>query len=106
VGAEHDVESTIRTFANADLLIAPHGAAITFTAAMRRGAAVLEIGYSGRGDMMWPGNYFHSMVVGSGLDYYMTLADGEYSSPLHVDVDDVAKLALRALEGVRRNRRA
>ena len=43
----------------------------------------------------------HAMVVGSGLEYYMSIAAGEYSSPMHADVDDIAKLAIRALESVR-----
>lgn len=100
VGSEHDVESTLRLFANADVLIAPHGAAITFTAVMRPGRAVIEIGYDGRSGMMWPGNYFHTMVVGSDLVYYATLADGEYGSSMHVNVEDVAKLANMALQHV------
>lgn len=101
VGSEHDVEETLRIFSNADVLIAPHGAAITFTAVMRPGRAVIEIGYSGRSGMMWPGNYFHTMVVGSDLVYYATLADGNYGSSLHVNVEDVAKLANMAIEHVK-----
>jgi hypothetical protein len=102
VGSDHDVESTLKIFSNADVLIAPHGAAITFTACMRPGGAVIEIGYSGRSGMMWPGNYFHTMVVGSELQYYATLADGQYGSSLNVDVNDVSKLAAMAVEHVRR----
>ena len=102
VGSEHNVEDTLKIFANADVLIAPHGAAITFTAVMRPGAAVIEIGYAGRHGMMWPGNYFHTMVVGSDLQYYATLANGDYGSHLNADVDDVAKLTLMALEHVQK----
>jgi hypothetical protein len=100
VGSEHDVESTLRLFANADVLIAPHGAAISFSSAMRPGRAVIEIGYTGFGGMMWPAYYFHAMAMGSDLVYYVTLAKGDYVSPMHADVEDVAKLAIMAIQQV------
>jgi hypothetical protein len=100
VGSEHDAESTLRLFANADVLIAPHGAAISFTSAMRPGRAVIEIGYTGRRGMMWPAYYFHAMAMGSDLVYYLTLAKGDYGSPMHADVEDVARLANMAIQQV------
>ena len=86
VGADHDVESTLRMFANADVVIAPHGAALTFTSVMRPGKSVVEVGYLGRNQMGWPGNYFHAMVIGSELRYYLSMAQGDYGGALHANV--------------------
>lgn len=45
VGSEHDAEDTLKIFSNADILVAPHGAALTFCSVMRPGGAVIEIAY-------------------------------------------------------------
>lgn len=86
IGSENDVESTMRLFANADVVIGPHGAALTFTSLMRQGKAVIEMAYKGRAGMAWPSNYIHAMVVGSELRYYLSMADGSYGGNMHANV--------------------
>ena len=48
MGANFDLEQSIAAFADADIVVAPHGAALAFIAFMHEGAAVVEIGYNGK----------------------------------------------------------
>ena len=45
VGNQNSIPKSIQRFAEADVVVAPHGAALAFVAFMRKGAAVVEIGY-------------------------------------------------------------
>merc|ERR1712146_406961 len=92
-----DIEDTMRLFATSHIVIAPHGAALTFTAVMPRGGSVIEIGYTNKKGMMWPGNYFHTMVIGSGLTYYTSLGTGAYcNEQITADISDVITLVEKA----------
>ena len=45
VGAKHSMTESIALFSAADVVVAPHGAALGFIAFMRPGSAVVEVGY-------------------------------------------------------------
>jgi len=45
VGDQHDTEETLKLFANTDIVVAPHGAALAFIMGMKPGGAVVEIAY-------------------------------------------------------------
>ena len=101
IGNQHDIEDTMRLFATSHIVIAPHGAALTFTAAMPRGGSVIEVGYTDKDGMMWPGNYFHTMVIGSGLTYYLSLGRGAYChKPITADIEDVNLLVEKAAKNM------
>ena len=90
VGDQHDLEETMKLFATSHIVIAPHGAALSFTAAMPKGASVIEIAYP---DADWPGEYFHTMILGSGLTYYLSMGSGHYcKKPIIANIQDVIGL--------------
>ncbi len=97
-----DVETCavkIKSFMRADLLIAPHGAAIGLCGFMRPGGAVIEIGYPLR---RWPA-VFMPVALSAGLKYYLHLADkGKHSGPLQAGIGDVVKLAVMAAKDMGR----
>ena len=83
----------------ADLLIAPHGAAIGLCGFMRPGGAVLEIAYPLR---RWPA-IFMPVALSSGLKYYLSFASkGKHSGPLTVKTSEVASLAIEAAKDIGR----
>ena len=89
----------IKSFMRADLLIAPHGAAIGLCGFMRPGGAVMEIGYPLR---RWPA-VFMPVALSAGLKYYLHIADrGKHSGPLQVNANEVAKLAVMAAKDMGR----
>ena len=83
----------------ADLLIAPHGAAIGLCGFMRPGGAVLEIAYPLR---RWPA-IFMPVALSSGLKYYLSFASkGKHSGPLAVKTSEIASLAVQAAKDIGR----
>ena len=56
IGRDHDIEGTVKWFGEADVLLAPHGAALGFMPFLRPGRAVIEFGYTG-GGMSFPGSF-------------------------------------------------
>ena len=102
VGSEHTLEDTMKLFATSHLVIAPHGAALGFTAVMAPGSSVIELGYRDKkGDAKFPGHYFHTMITGSGLSYYFSMANGGYCKPpLTADVQDVIGLVEMATKSM------
>ena len=102
VGRDHDLNSTILLWTEADVVVAPHGAALAFMTFMRPGRAVIEIGYDNydsRG-MTFPLSYFMSIAASVGLRYYLSIARGGYSSSLRADVEDIVSLVQLALRQV------
>ena len=96
VGASLSLEAQIRAFATADLVIAPHGAALGYVGFMRPGAAVLEITYR-LPDRIGPLIFF-AAAQSAGLRYFLSFAtDGKHSTPLTADLTDVLDLVDTAL---------
>lgn len=97
VGREHALGATISLFANADLVIAPHGAANGFWAFMRPHAAVIEIGYPSKAVMAFPASHYYPFAVSLSLRYYLSIAkEGAYTTAMAADIPDVVQLALDA----------
>lgn len=99
VGTKVPFEAQIRAFMRADLLIAPHGAAIGLSGFMRPGGAILEIAYPLK---RWPA-IFMSTALSAKLKYYLYFGDkGKHSGPIHVNAHQVAQLAVKAAEDMGR----
>ncbi|KAJ1618758.1 hypothetical protein T492DRAFT_1090424 [Pavlovales sp. CCMP2436] len=106
IGSEHTLASTISLFANADLVVAGHGAACAFWTFMRPGAVVVEIAYPSTSVMGFPASYYFPFAVSLRLRYHLSFAlEGSYTSPMHADVDDVVLLAVRAAQWLGDERR-
>ena len=51
---QNSIAKSIQRFSEADVVVAPHGAALGFIAFMREDAAVVEIGYNAKKGMAFP----------------------------------------------------
>lgn len=97
VGRQHALGATVSLFANADIAIAPHGAACAFWAFMRPRTAVVELAYPGHGGMWFPANFYYLLAHAVGLRYHLSLCtSGNYNSPMRADVGDVVRLVQMA----------
>lgn len=98
IGGQHTLEQQIRLFTQADLVVGPHGAALSLCLFMRPGSAMLEIGYTGTKSMKFPAPYFSTLSVTVDVRYYLAMADGHYKSTLTANIAEVVALAHRALD--------
>mmetsp|Transcript_49518 Transcript_49518/g.140276 ORF Transcript_49518/g.140276 Transcript_49518/m.140276 type:complete len:162 (-) Transcript_49518:58-543(-) len=100
IGKDYDLAQTIARFNEADVVIATHGAALSFIPFIRPGRAVIEIGYQkfgpGRG-MPFPLSFYYAVAVSVGVKYYFSMGDGAYIGQTKLDVDDVVQLATWAV---------
>ena len=79
----------------AALVIGPHGATLNNLYGAHIGAAVIEIAYNG--GMFFPSEYF-CLARNLGLRYWLSPSlQGEYGSPMRVDIDDIISIAREAL---------
>ena len=99
VGRDHDIEDTVKWFGEADVLLAPHGAALGFMPFLRPGRMVVEFGYTG-GGMSFPGSFYHAIALSVSAKFFLHMADGSYSGPMTVDIEDVVLLTQWALGNV------
>lgn len=97
VGSEYPLEEQIGAFTSADVVVAPHGAALAFVSFMRPGSAVVEIGYTSDGGMKFPAPYYMILAITVNVRYYLSMAEGGYFSPMTADVADVVEMTRRAL---------
>lgn len=105
IGEKNSISATISIFAKADIVIGPHGAALSFVSFMRSQGprkALLEIGFTSRESMPFPPSYYMALALSSGASYYMSLASGAYNGNLEADIPDVKKLLHEALDDIRR----
>lgn len=69
---------------------------------------VVELGYSGRARrgyyspavMPFPASYYQSLAVGVRAHYYLSMADGMYTTTMKADIEDVLLLTRWALGNV------
>ena len=108
VGKDHTVESTERLWRQADLVVAPHGAAIAFVVFMRPKTLVIELGYhSGRGDratwadnkalgkqhgMPWPAPYYWTIAKSADVTLVASMAQGSYAGKMTANLSDVSHI--------------
>lgn len=107
VGRDHSVASTEQIWRRADLVVAPHGAALAFMLFMRAGTQVIELGYhtgtgSDRktyesalgtsGGMPWPAPYYWLVGVSASVHLYASMAKGSYNGGMTANLTDVAAL--------------
>ena len=50
--------------------------------------------------MSFPGSYYMAIALSVGAKYFLTMADGTYSSSLAVDLEDIAVIARWAVGNV------
>jgi hypothetical protein len=92
----------VETFANAEIVVGPHGAAMTNAAFMSPGGAVVELTHTGR--VVWT---FHEIACANGLAFGCVVGDmaKENENPLFadfsVDVDAVDGAVRAAIAAVR-----
>ena len=95
VGKDYNLNQTIARFNEADVVIATHGAALSFLPFMRPGRAVIEVGYQqsgpGRG-MPYPLSFYYAVAVSVGVKYYFSMGDGAYIGTTKLDIEDVVLL--------------
>lgn len=108
VGRNHNVESTELFWRRADLVVAPHGAALAFMLFMRPGTHVIELGYhvggsgprrnydlaalGGSKGMPWPAPYYWVIAVSSNVNLYASMSSGSYGGAMTANLTDVAQL--------------
>lgn len=81
----------LKSFNEADILIAPHGAGLNNMISMQTKASVVEIGFIDDG-FSWPSDYL-CLARNLGLRYFSSFAlSGNQGSPLDVDVSDVVSI--------------
>ena len=102
LGKDVNTSHTVTLWGEADVVVAPHGAALAFMAFMRPGRAAIEIGYDSyhTGGMPYPLSYFMAIAKSVGLDFYLSMARGGYGSPLQANIGDVVHLVEMALSKV------
>mmetsp|Transcript_8297 Transcript_8297/g.10496 ORF Transcript_8297/g.10496 Transcript_8297/m.10496 type:complete len:456 (-) Transcript_8297:218-1585(-) len=97
VGTQLSFEEQIKAFMRADLLIAPHGAAIGLCGFMRPGGAVLEVAYPMR---VWPA-IFMPVALSAKLRYYLSFGKkGKHSGPIQANVNEIGDLAVKAAKAI------
>ncbi|KAJ8611017.1 hypothetical protein CTAYLR_007059 [Chrysophaeum taylorii] len=118
VGRDHRVAATERIWRRADLVVAPHGAALAFMLFMRPGTHVIELGYyysdpsttswkkkkkeetnnngalalSNANGMPWPAPYYWVVAVSASVHLYASMARGSYGGPMTANLSDVARV--------------
>jgi TPR repeat protein len=94
VGSKLSLTEQIGHFAWADIVIAPHGAALGHSVYMQPGGALIEIGYPGKELPL----IFMATALSAQLKYYLSIAEkGTHASGLTADVNDVKELAAKAV---------
>ena len=94
LGTKLSLAQQISSFAWADIVIAPHGAALGHSVYMQPGGAIIEIGYPGKELPL----IFMATALSAQLDYYLSIAEkGSHASGLIADADDVVELAMKAV---------
>ncbi len=103
LGRDHNTSRTVQLWNEADVVVAPHGAALAFMAFMRPGRAVVEIGYDSfrSGGMKYPLSYFMAIARSVGLEYYVSIARGSYGGPMTANVADILLLVKEAVAKVK-----
>ena len=98
VGSAHNVSETAELWTGADVVLAPHGAALSFVAFMRPKTAIVEIGYPGTGGMPYPAPFYMAIAASVDVAFYMTMAmSGSYGGKSEADVEDVVRTVAKAL---------
>ena len=93
VGTEHSLSEQVSLFQEADLVIAPHGAALMLTVFMRPGANIIEIAYPNKHGVQFPLIYYQAQAISNGVIYHLSMAtSGAWHAPLVADTKDVLKL--------------
>lgn len=108
VGRDHGVASTEHIWRRADVVVAPHGAALAWMLFMRPGTHVIELGYhSGSGTnrrrnhdaalgaahgMPWPAPYYWVVALSANVHLYASMAQGSYGGAMTANLTDVAHL--------------
>lgn len=103
IGSQHSMDATIDMFNAADVVVAPHGAALSFACFMQPDKAIVEIGYNeyGKGKgMPFPVTFFYAIALSVGARYYLSMAQGHYQGRLQADPDDIAILTKWAFGNV------
>lgn len=98
VGSEHTIRESFGLFAASDLVVAPHGAGLTFAHGMRPGSALLEITFRDRRrNSHLTYDFFRLLAVKLGVRYDVSFSEGGFDIPLLSDVDDVVRTAERLM---------
>ena len=96
VGSAHNVSETAELWTGADVVLAPHG------------AAVAGGHYPGTGGMPYLPPFYMAIAASVDVAFYMTMAlSGSYGGKSEADVEDVVRTAAKARRrcGRRRGRR-
>lgn len=109
VGKDHDIRDTMRLFHDADIVLAPHGAALSFMSFMKQGNNVIEFGYYAGsrdnprqdGGMAWPASYFFASSIPLQLNYFVSMAHGGYNGGMTVDIADVSGIISSIITGAK-----
>ena len=97
VGSQLSLDQQIRMFAWADIVVAPHGAALGLIVYMRPGGAVIELGYPSREMPL----IFMATALSAGLEYYLSISQkGGHETAMVVDVDDAVRCAQMAYKAI------
>jgi hypothetical protein len=106
VGRDHSMAETIAIFSSADMVLGPHGAALSFVSFMQPShegskKAVVEIGYSSTEGMTFPASYYMAIALSVGASYSLSMANGKYNGKLKADIRDVVVVVRSALAELR-----
>jgi hypothetical protein len=94
-----EIENDIEIFNRAAMVLSPHGAGLSNIVWCSKGTPVLEICYDSFAVMQCP-NMYWMLAVSYGLEYWFSLASGSYGSPMTVDVGDIKRITITALEEI------
>lgn len=93
-GSGMTLENQIRAFQEADVVIAPHGAALGLAAFMPPGGAVIEMTYPAKEAPL----IFMPAAISAGHSYWLSIArSGGHARPMVVALPDVVVLAAAAI---------
>ncbi len=95
VGSQHTLIEAIRMMRGASIVVGPHGAGFFHLVWATEGVPVVELGYD-LGPYPLPSTYY-ALAVALGLPYSLSIGNGNLGGSLEANVEEVAKLARRAL---------
>jgi len=92
----------IRLFRTAKAVVAPHGAGLFNVLWTPQGTPVMEFGYTT--GMEFPDEYFE-VSVASGRRYFCSIADGDYGTPLQVNIAEADQIFTKMVEYMKERER-
>lgn len=98
IGEDHSLAASFKLFRQSDLVIAVHGAALSFVQAMRPGTAVLELGFRDRRpNCHLTYDFFRLLAYKLGLQYgiHADREMGNFDTDLRLNITRVVEMAKR-----------